>query len=129
MQSTPFYESGTSEAKGLRRPVVLARRVLRRLLRPIFLQLNADLRAISERQDRLEQQVRTALALGWDHVALARRLASIEDQLNELSSRDAATDQDHPPEGEIRSSIRYLGPEDQRLDGRRHVTPPQSLVS
>jgi len=129
MQGTPFYESGTAQAKGMQRPVVLMRRVLKRLLKPIFLHLNSDLRAIAERQDRLEEQVRTALALGWDHVALARRLASLEDQLNESASRGAATEQDPSPEGEIRSSIRYPGPEEQRVEGRRHKTPPQSLVS
>ena len=40
---------------------------------------------LTRRQDELDAKVQTLMALGWDHVALARRLASLEDQVAVLT--------------------------------------------
>ena len=114
MQNAAFYEAGISQARGPRRVVVFSRRLLRRILRPMLFhldaelkqlrneqrqltpaealrnelgQLDADRQAMVHRQDLLEQQLKAALALGWDQAALARRLAAIEDLLNETDLR------------------------------------------
>lgn len=125
MNGSPFYDEGTAPAKGMRKGVVLARRLVRRLLRPMLFRLDGELRALERRQDELERQVKAAMALGWDHVAMARRLAVLEDHVDELMSRgepDAAADGARP-------SIRYHGPEGSRADEPRHVIAPQSKVS
>ena len=97
-----FYNAGCQEAWGSRRVTVPVRRLLRRILRPIFLrqveifqklvdQLDAgetslrcmrvDLDRLSKRQDEVDERVETVLAYGWDYVAMVRRLAVLEDQL------------------------------------------------
>lgn len=131
MQGAPFYDAGTAEVKGTRKKlVVLARRVVRRLLRPIFFQLDGELRALAQRQDQLDQQLKAALALGWDHVAMARRLAAIEDQLEESRAasghgRGTATN-GHASSG---PSVLYPTHDGQRVDGTRHLPTPHSRVS
>jgi len=107
-----FYNVGISELKGYRRVVIPFRRLLRRLLRPIFLrqvelfrqldeerrQLHTDLENIARRQDLLEEQVKATLAFGWDYVALTRRLAALEDQVSALGVQDASPRSDPAPE-------------------------------
>ena len=44
----------------------------------------------TRRQDQLDRQVKAATAFGWDHVALTRRLASLEDHVDELLGREQA---------------------------------------
>lgn len=120
MQDFAFYNVGCHNAKGPRGPLVLARRSLRRVLRPMFYRLaelfqhladrldehehrifaiqvetdelkdrhdELDRRhdEMAKRQDELAEQVHTTAALGWDYVALVRRLATIEDQLAVLT--------------------------------------------
>lgn len=126
MQGAPFYDAGTSEARGIRKGVLLARRVLRRLLRPMLFQLDTELRAMANRQDQLDHRVKAALAMGWDHVALVRRLAALEDRVEELTARaerEAAT------ASEARPALRYAGRDDHRVDGPRHHATPHSKVS
>lgn len=41
---------------------------------------------LNGRLDDLAERSETAVALGWDHVALARRLAAIEDRLGVIES-------------------------------------------
>ena len=53
-------------------------------------QLRADVDALQGRQEQLADGLQTALALGWDHVALVRRLAALEDQVAALEARLAA---------------------------------------
>jgi hypothetical protein len=95
----------------------------------MLLHLDGELKALAHRQDQLDQQLKAALAMGWDHVALARRLAVIEDHLDELLSRDAASDRGPLPKSEVRPSIRYPDRDDPRADGPRHLAAPQSKVS
>jgi hypothetical protein len=114
-----FYNAGYHATKGVRRGLVPIRRLLRRVLRPIFLRqvemfqeiwdrldalgrleesvstLRDELQAMSHRQDVLAEQWKTTLAFGWDHVALVRRLAVLEDQVASLSG-NAATISDDP---------------------------------
>lgn len=75
--------------------VVPARRVLRRLLRPmlyrqveLFRELGDEIEELKQRVETLEHRadelansLKSAAALGWDHVALTRRLAALEDKL------------------------------------------------
>ncbi|GAC1310699.1 MAG: hypothetical protein NVSMB14_13870 [Isosphaeraceae bacterium] len=94
-----FYNNGCDAPTRKRAILVLPRRVLRRLLRPFF-QRQVDLyrelheridliehalRDIRERQDRLAAETFAGVALGWDHVALSRRLACLEDAVESLT--------------------------------------------
>ena len=105
MRDIAFYNVGISELKGFRRVVIPFRRLLRRLLRPIFLrqvelfgQLDAQLENIARRQDLLEEQVKATLAFGWDYVVLTRRLAALEDQVSALYAQDSSSRPDPSPE-------------------------------
>jgi hypothetical protein len=104
-----FYNAGTDDARGLSRQVVLLpRRLARRLLRPIFLQLaqilqylcirldaaeragaqqRDDLERLARQQTALAEHVQASMALGWDHVALVRRLAVLEDRVERLTAQ------------------------------------------
>jgi hypothetical protein len=50
------------------------------------------LAALERRQEAVEQRADSSLALGWDHVALARRLAEIEDRLEAIEADRASGD-------------------------------------
>ncbi len=140
-----FYEAGGHASKGLRGGLVLLRRGLRRILRPVFLRqveifqyliqrldgldtlapkverhehavfalrvdsdsLQERHRDLSQRQDDLADQVQTALAFGWDYVALVRRLATLEDQVAALTGTTPTV----ADEGETHSSILFPGME------------------
>lgn len=45
---------------------------------------------LSERIDALERQVQATAGLGWDHVALVQRLATLEDRLGVATEPDQA---------------------------------------
>jgi hypothetical protein len=54
--------------------------------------------ALYGRQDALVADVQTVMALGWDHVALLRRLAVLEDRVEQLmQERDAGIAAHHAP--------------------------------
>ena len=117
MRDFAFYNAGVDDATGPRRALALARRLLRRVLRPIFFRQEAIYRELQEQIDALECQVRALAdraeatdAFGWDHVAMARRLAAIEDRL--VSEGDP----DHH---------RGLGP---RLDAASDLPAPHAAV-
>jgi hypothetical protein len=111
MRDFAFYNAGCEPARGARRGMVLARRVLRRILRPMFFHLervaqslqhqidglcergSADLQRHQRQMDDLQDQVSSASALGWDHVAMARRLALLEDQVERLHRKLGTADQ------------------------------------
>jgi hypothetical protein len=116
MSNLAFYDVGTESRGGLRRVIILPRRLLRRILRPCFFRLTEILQALVARLDAAEQADRslradidqlarqqaamadaaqTAMALGWDHVALARRLAILEDRV-EFLTRLAEADLPEP---------------------------------
>ncbi|RUL89064.1 hypothetical protein [Tautonia sociabilis] len=88
MRDFAFYNAGVDDAKGPRRVFGLARRLLRRILRPMFFRQEAIYRDLQDQIDQLSAQVdalsrrvATSDAFGWDYVAMARRLAAIEDRL------------------------------------------------
>ena len=107
MSDLAFYNVGC-EPRGLKGALVPLRRALRRLLRPIFQRQVVILQEICDRLDRLEggqnaqdrrqdallARVQATSAMGWDHVAMARRLAVLEDRVEGLiaaASRESAT--------------------------------------
>ena len=104
MPDLSFYDAGCVAPKGLSRLVVPFRRLLRRVLRPILLRqaalfaeldakidrVGSGLGGLAHRQERLE-------AFECDGAALARRLAALEDRLDALLSREAATNSEPGP--------------------------------
>jgi hypothetical protein len=101
-----FYNAGCTGPEWPRKVVIPLRRLLRRLLRPIFFRqaelfehlgreihelsatqrhLGEHVEAVVRRQDELDRRLRASLALGWDYVALVRRLAILEDRVNQLN--------------------------------------------
>ena len=124
MPDLAFYNAGCSESRGVRRIVVLARRLLRRLLRPIFLHqvalyqylierldgsetsvkgVQADMETLTRRQNELNERLETVQAFGWDYVAMVRRLAVLEDQLATLTGQAPAP----VDEADTQASIRF----------------------
>jgi hypothetical protein len=106
-----FYNAGCDGPRGARWLLVLARRLLRRLLRPIFLRqvellqslidrldrgemsvrtVQDDVDRIAQRMDDVDERLETVLAFGWDYVAMVRRLAVLEDQVAVLTGHTAA---------------------------------------
>lgn len=53
--------------------------------------IEARLIALELRQTAVEDRADTTLALGWDHVALVRSLARIEDRFDRLEGQRSAT--------------------------------------
>lgn len=101
-----FYNAGTEPRGALRNLVVMPRRLVRRLLRPIFQHLTQILQYLCIRLDladqaneRLQGEVQrldamqsaladatqSSIALGWDQAALARRIAVLEDRVEFLT--------------------------------------------
>jgi hypothetical protein len=71
--------------------VLPLRRVLVRILRPVFHRLaslletlEADQKRLAERQESLDRRVNALLNHGWDQAALLRRVALLERQLDEI---------------------------------------------
>ena len=138
MRDLAFYEAGCHEVNGIRRVVIPFRRLLRRLLRPIFLHLDSQLKslewretqldhrqnqfdhrqnqlgrdlmaALDRRQNLVDRDLKAVLAMGWDHVAIARRLAVLEDHLEAILSREAGGDLGPLSEGDARPATHYPG--------------------
>ena len=84
MHDYAFYHAGIDGLRGVKRIVVPIRRLLRRILRPMFYRQAEMMQSLGDRVDENSIQMQTALALGWDHVALVRRLATIEEHLAAL---------------------------------------------
>ena len=122
MRDLAFFNAGCHEPRGARRAVVPFRRLVRRLLRPIFqrqvvlyqelhdlidrleqenrmlrshteVQLGTQVERLDGRHDALAAQMQTTIALGWDYVATVRRLAVLEDRVEALM---AAQDEARP---------------------------------
>ncbi|HEV3167906.1 MAG TPA: hypothetical protein VGZ22_28150 [Isosphaeraceae bacterium] len=103
-----FYNAGCHEPRGLRRGLIAWRRLLRRLLRPIFLRLadilqhicnrlddhdravhslRADLDRVIQRDEQIARHLQAAMSFGWDYVAMTRRLAILEDRVEALTAQ------------------------------------------
>jgi hypothetical protein len=118
-----FYNAGCDDARGPRLALVLARRLLRRVLRPIFMQqvvlyqylidrldrgettVRGDLETMNKRVEDLAERVETVQAFGWDYVAMVRRLAVLEDHLAALTGQTAPASE----EAEAQPSIPFPG--------------------
>jgi hypothetical protein len=121
-----FYNAGCEHTSGLRTIVVLMRRLLRRVLRPIFMHqvvlyqhlierldrteaslrgVQGDIEAMGERHVELDERVESVQAFGWDYVALVRRLAVLEDQIAALTGQSLP--QVPVEETEAQTSIRF----------------------
>lgn len=94
MPDYAFYNAG-SQGKGLGRVLVVCRRVLRRVLRPLFLRqveifeaLDARVEDVARQQQTLVNQQERVQALlqafQCEREAMARRLAVLEDHLEAL---------------------------------------------
>ena len=109
MDDLTFYNDFGPGPAGWKRAVLWPRRLVRRVLRPIFqrqVQIYHDLthrqhmlaarleaaygafERLGARHAALADDVRAASALGWDHAALTRRLAALEDHF--AATGDAA---------------------------------------
>ena len=131
MPDLAFYNAGCGGSSGVRRIVVLARRLLRRLLRPIFLHqvalyqylierldgsetrvngVLADMETLTRRQNELNERLETIQAFGWDYVAMVRRLAVLEDQLAILTCQAPVAVAEADPQASIRFPSLDLDP-------------------
>jgi hypothetical protein len=105
MDDLVFYNVGCDDVRGKRRLIVPLRRILRRILRPIFQRqvelfaglcarldagdaadcsLRTEFDQLAARHDNLADQMQSTVAFGWDYVALTRRLAILEDRVEAL---------------------------------------------
>ncbi len=94
---------------GIRRVVTPFRAFLCRLLRPVFQRLDGQLHELDRRQNQFDRDLKAVLGMGWDHVAIARRLAALEDHVEALLAREAGGDLEVTSAGRARSVIRYPG--------------------
>ncbi|MDE2507469.1 MAG: hypothetical protein KGM43_09675 [Planctomycetota bacterium] len=135
MDDLTFYNDLGPGPVGWKRVVLLPRRLVRRVLRPIFqrqVQIYHDLthrqqvlgarvegacgalERLVARHAVLADDVRAASALGWDHAALARRLAALEDHFAAIVDAARVLDDAAPP------AIRLARPAaDARVDDER----------
>ncbi len=104
MTDYAFYNDLGPSPTGPKRVLTVVRRAFRRVLRPIFVR-NAEILAahglrhdaaessikdLHTRIDRTNDQLQATIAFGWDYVAMARRLAALEDRVEALTARDEA---------------------------------------
>lgn len=90
MRDYKFYAAGMDPAR-FRWVVVPGRRLVRRLLRPVFYrqeelfaELGAEIDDLKAEIDRLSHELEGLKGLGWDHVAVTRRLATLEDRIGDI---------------------------------------------
>jgi hypothetical protein len=111
MDERPSYEVGFNEVKGIRRAALPIRRLVRRLLWPIFVELDNHLRSLNGRQAHCELR-ETQLELREADLEL--RQARLEVWQKELNQRHNELDQsqnlllhhqDHQPEQDIKAAI------------------------
>jgi hypothetical protein len=86
-----FYNEGCTGKRGTRWFIVPLRRLLRRILRPIFQRQVELLHDLGEEQERLRTQVaeidediQDIVDFGWDYVSLVRRLTALEREVQSL---------------------------------------------
>ena len=100
MQNFAFYNTGCERTSGIKAGLVLLRRGLRRILRPMFFhqeRISVDFQLqiddLRKQLDDQRDQTVSVMALGWDYVAMARRLALLEDQVERLHEKLGTNDQ------------------------------------
>jgi hypothetical protein len=110
--------------RGFRRLILPFRRLLVRILRPIFGRLASLLEKMDEQQRRIDlrqeglaRQVDALLNHGWDQAALMRRIATLEQQVEELLQRIAST--------EAAPSRSYFAEEDNSALVADHTNAPR----
>ncbi len=117
-----FYNAGCADKTGLRMLIVPPRRLLRRILRPIFQRqvelfqsicdrldalerhderFDREIERVRKRQDALGHKLETTQALAWDYVELIPRIAELEDRIEALM---AEQEREH----EDADSVRFL---------------------
>jgi hypothetical protein len=131
MRDYAFYNAGCEPVKGPKRGVVFARRMLRRILRPMFFHqewvshhLQHQIDGLRERvptdfqrqMNDMHDQINSASALGWDYVAMARRLALLEDQVERLHQKLGTAEQ--PQEWRISIPLRRFEESGRETNGR-----------
>ena len=86
---------GRRSARWLVLPI---RRLLYRMLRPVYVRLSAQIgdleigqREVVNRLGGQSQQIDSLVNLGWDQAALLRRLAILEQQVEDLMARVVTT--------------------------------------
>jgi hypothetical protein len=82
-----FVRTGRGVVRWLRR---LATRIL-------LVQVHAELAELRERQDRVERQLHALLGRRYDNLAVASRLAALEDHVRELQEADAVREEGELP--------------------------------
>ncbi|MDQ6909198.1 MAG: hypothetical protein M3Z84_00190 [Actinomycetota bacterium] len=97
MRDYKFYGVGM-DPRHAQHVVVLSRRLLRRLLRPIFYrqaqlfeELGSEIDELRARLAAIDKEVRSLPTIESDHVAFGRRLAAIEDKLNGAAEKVSAS--------------------------------------
>jgi hypothetical protein len=105
MTDLAFYNAGCADKSGLRKLIVPPRRLIRRVLRPIFqrqvelfrsilgrldalerrdARLSKDIQALLKKQDVMGHQLQETQALAWDYQRLVPRIADLEDRIEAL---------------------------------------------
>lgn len=105
MPNFRFFDAGCEPSRGPKAVVVLARRAWCRLMRPMLHRQEQVYRGFHRRLDDLDDRVGTVAAAGWDHEAVSRRLAMLEDQVEALHKKLETADRTH----ETRASSRNVG--------------------
>jgi hypothetical protein len=105
MRDYDFYNYGCTEPTGFRRIVIPFRRLLRRLLRPMFEHQVELYRQLSDRQDRLHLQLEATSAFDCDYTAMARRLAALEEHVEALLQRDVMAESGNGATIKIESAV------------------------
>jgi hypothetical protein len=127
MDHLAFYNTGCEPKPGRARLKVLVRRLLRRILLPLFQRLTEILAGLCQRMDLFEheahnlraqlddlrrrhedQSARTTatIAFGWDYVAMVRRLAVLEEHVDALmAARNSSEALAKPGDSSVRFSV------------------------
>lgn len=135
-----YYDVACRTGEGRSAIGVLLRRAMRRILLPLFVRnvqliesivnrLDADeseigrlrdgLRHLEQRQDELATKLPATIAFGWDYVAMTRRLATLEDQVESLHRI-------HRGESPLPPNLKVDRAESHRPMGGMHTTPSRS---
>lgn len=89
MRDYKFYGAGMDPVR-FGRVIVPGRRLVRRVLRPVFYrqeelfaELGGEIDGLKAEVERLSREVEGLTGLAWDHVAVTRRLAALEDRIED----------------------------------------------